>query len=125
MGLGLQHAALPVAGDQTREHPDYLDWVAREPRKPTLVKVEELREILQRSGYNVRVDDNLSADYVQLIDQTWAGADQIVAHLYAQPSQAQLVNVVCKEAELWARRARLLRSGLITYRRLLAAKRTF
>lgn len=113
-----------LASDRTLEHPDYRDWMLKEPRKPCLVHVDELVEILQRAGYNVRVNDDLSADYVTLIDQTWAGADQIVAQLYAQPGQAQLVNVVCKEAELWARRARLLRGGHVTYRRLLAAKRS-
>jgi len=113
-----------LANDQTLSHPAYRDWAAGEPRSLTLVQVEELREILQRCGYHVRVDDNLSNEYVSLIDQTWAGADKIVAELMAQPGQNQLVNVVFKEAELWARRAKLLREGHITYRRILAAKRT-
>lgn len=113
-----------LADEKTLTHPAYREWVAGEPRNLTLVRVEELREILQRCGYHVRVDDNLSAEYVSLIDQTWTGADKIVSDLLAQPGQNHLVNVVIKEAELWARRARLLREGHITYRRLLAAKRT-
>lgn len=113
-----------LADDKTLTHPAYREWVAGEPRDLTLVRVEELREILQRCGYHVRVDDNLSAEYVSLIDQTWNGADKIVSDLIAQPGQNHLVNVVLKEAELWNRRAKLLREGHITYRRLLAAKRT-
>ena len=113
-----------LANDETLTLPAYKDWAAGEPRTLTLVRVEELRDILQSSGYQVRVDDNLSNDYVSLIDQTWAGADKIVAELMAQPGQNQLVNVVIKEAELWARRSKLLRDGHITYRRILAAKRS-
>lgn len=113
-----------LANDQTLTQPAYKEWAAGEPRSLTLVGVNELREILQNCGYHVRVDDNLSNEYVSLIDQTWAGADKIVADLLAQPEQSQLVNVVFKEAELWTRRAKLLREGHITYRRLLAAKRT-
>ena len=114
-----------LAGDETLDNPAFQNWSDREPRKLTLVRVEELRDILVRCGYHVRVDDDLSTDYVSLIDQTWAGADKVVAELHAQPGQAQLVNVVIKEAELWARRAKLLRQGHITYRRLLAAKKSF
>lgn len=113
-----------LANNQSSGQPTFQEWAAGEPRNLTLVRVEELRDILQRCGYHVRVDDNLSSEYVSLIDQTWAGADKIVAELMAQPGQSQLVNVVFKEAELWARRAKLLRDGHITYRRILAAKRT-
>lgn len=112
-----------LTSERSLAHSAFHEWHSSEPRRLNLVTVEELRETLTSQGYNIRVDDDLSLEYVSLVEQTWTGADKIVAELYAQPGQQHLVNIVFKEAELWSRRARLLRGGQLSYRRLLASRR--
>lgn len=112
-----------MSNDSVLMAPEFRDWIANEPSRIMPITHAEFLQQLTQSNYIVRVDDDISEDYVHLIDKAWAGADKIVLDLYNQPGQAHLVGIVLKEAELWSRRAQLIRKGLLSYRRILAAKK--
>lgn len=111
-----------VSSESATQKEQYQEWIAHEPRRILPATHDSFVAQLNQADYLVRVDDDLTHEYVGLIDKAWAGADRVVLALFNEPGQAHLANVLLKEAELWNKRARLLRSGLLSYRRILLAK---
>lgn len=101
----------------------YRDWRASEPRRPTPCERRELTQLLEQSELTVRVDDDLTAEYIDLVTKAWSGADRVVADVISDSSTSHLAQVVLKEAEVWSRRLAMLKSGRLSFRRMLASKR--
>jgi 2-polyprenyl-3-methyl-5-hydroxy-6-metoxy-1,4-benzoquinol methylase len=99
------------------------NWLAKESKPLHLVDRSALSKMFEPSSWTVRVDDDLTPQYIALVTEAWRGADKIVAQLMSKPEQAPLAPLVLKEAEFWMRRVNLFKSGKLQMRRILAAKR--
>ena len=110
-----------VKHEQTLGEAAYRDWAAGEPTRPNLRTAAALTDAFTKAGFQVRVDEDRTQEYCGLINKTWANAAEVVAELMGEPGQVHLAQVVLGEAELWNRRAELMKQGVIEYRRILAA----
>lgn len=105
-------------------HPDYLEWKTKEPERPYPVPAGEMLEILKAEGFSIRVNEDVTQNYVTMISRAWAEADRVIANLMRQGEEGkQLVQVLVREAEFWSRRSRLLQSNILQVHRILAAKK--
>ena len=73
--------------------------------------------------FNIRVNEDVSEHYVELINESWKGADQVAAKVAEEEDGEELVRTLLREAEFWSRRVRLLKAGRIQVRRILASKK--
>lgn len=88
---------------------DVLDtWRAAEPRKPTPSTLEEYGELLAHLRYEVKSTDDLTAEYVALIQTGWK---ELHAHLKNAKIQPEKAAMLMDEADLWMARCRALESG--------------
>jgi SAM-dependent methyltransferase len=101
----------------------YRDWRASEPRRPSPCERGDMTRILEEANFTVRVDDDLTAEYVAQVTQAWSRANAVVAEVMGDPARAHLSKVVLREAEVWSRRLTMFKSGRLTYRRMVATKR--
>ena len=99
----------------------YREWKEAEPSTPCPVTQEELVDLMQSAGFSVRVNEDISENQCELITQAWAGADAIVTGMMEQTS-SDLVDKLLKEAEIWALRSKLLKSGSLKLVRILGYK---
>ncbi|MCG8504230.1 MAG: methyltransferase domain-containing protein [Sphingomonadales bacterium] len=112
-----------VAGEQISDGRKLADWVAGERIRPCLVDAEELAKAVTKAGFAIRVNEDISDQYIELISRAWAGADKVAQKLIHEPNGEGLVTTLLKEAEFWSRRTELLRSGDLRAWRLLAYKK--
>ena len=108
-----------VATDEYREWRDS----EAERRRPYLATVEDLVAMLKKVRFNIRVNEDVSEHYVELINDSWKGADQVAAKVAEEEDGEELVRTLLREAEFWSRRVRLLKAGRIQVRRILASKK--
>jgi len=112
-----------AANDQAAASPAFADWCAHEPVEPHPATLESLVADLESVRLGIRVNEDVSEHYAHLISRSWADADQIVAKLIKRGKEGlALVDVLLREAEMWTRRAKLLRSGELRVQRILAHK---
>lgn len=105
-------------------HPDYLEWKTKEPDRPYPVPAGEMLEILKAAGFSIRVNEDVTQQYVGMISRAWSEADRVIATLMRQGEEGkQLVQVLVREAEFWSRRSRLLQANILQVHRILAAKK--
>ncbi len=104
---------------------EYRDWrdSEAERRRPYLATVEDLVSMLKKVRFNIRVNEDVSEHYVELINESWKGADQVAAKVAEEEDGEELVRTLLREAEFWSRRVRLLKAGRIQVRRILASKK--
>jgi hypothetical protein len=112
-----------LADGVTVDDPAVRGWLAKEPKPLHLEPRQTMLALFDPAVWNIRVDDDLTDQYVGLVTEAWRGAEAIVAQIMATPDQAALAPIVLKEAELWVRRLEMFRSGKLQMRRILAAKR--
>lgn len=103
----------------------YKEWRAgeAEKRKPYMVTAPEMVDHLKKARFNIRVNEDVSSTYIDLINKAWAGADKVAAKLMKQDDGEALIRMLLREAEYWSRRARLLESGDLRVWRILASKK--
>lgn len=104
---------------------DYRKWKEGEPVKPYPVTTDELVGMMEKAGFVVRVNEDISDQYTDIIASAWKGADQVVEKLMSEKeSGPRLVNCLLQEAEYWSRRSKLLKDGTLEVRRMLGYKKT-
>ena len=103
---------------------DYRKWKESERKRPAPVTADELAELFKSAHLLVRVDEDVSDDYISVINKAWAGADKVAARLSDQPDGPELIQALMREAELWAHRSRMLKEGHLRVWRILAAKKS-
>lgn len=103
----------------------YREWRKgeSEKRKPYLVTAPEMAAMLKKARFNIRVNEDVSDTYIELINRAWTGADKVAAKLRKQEDGEALIRMLLKEAEFWSRRARMLESGDLRIWRILASKK--
>lgn len=107
------------------KNPAYIEWRDQEPQYPHCVTVQDMHDLLQRAGFSVRVNEDVTEQYTVMIARAWAEADKAIAKLMSQGENGRaLVDVLMREAELWSRRTKLLESGTLQVYRILASKKS-
>ncbi len=83
-------------------------WRAAELRKPTPCTLEEYSELLAHLRFEVKSMDDLTAEYVALIQTGWKKVHSHLKNAKIQPEKAAML---MEEAGLWMARCRALESG--------------
>ena len=114
-----------LGSDGARSSDEYKEWRdgEAERRRPFMVTAPELVDMLKKARFIVRVNEDVSDHYVELVNHAWAGADKVAARIAKQEDGEELLKTLVKEAEYWNRRVRLLRSGALRVWRILASKK--
>jgi len=103
--------------------PDVIDWLRQEPVDPFPVTSGTTTRTLEAAGFNIRVNEDITDQYLGLITDAWANADQIVATLSQQGEDAKAnLMAILSEAEFWSRRTKIMKSGQLRVCRYLAHK---
>lgn len=104
-----------LEGDPTG--PEILVWQAHEPVQPHLMRPAEYRAELEKLEFEVRVMEDVTEAYMAALTQAFAG---FAERLRQAPAGEDRRALGLREAELWNRRARLLRSGQVRVHRVYA-----
>lgn len=105
------------------EDKDVQQWLKLEPSRPYPVTADIINTLLKKVGFSVRVNENISDTYVELITDNWAKADKIVENLHKKgDAEIQSITTMMKEAEFWSLRKKLLKKDLIGVSRFLVYK---
>lgn len=102
----------------------YKEWMVGERSHPFPVLSTELVEILKANRMQVRVSEDISMQYIEMINQAWAGADEVASKLAQQENGAQMIQTLMREAEFWTRRKKLLETGDLKLWRIVANKKS-
>lgn len=112
-----------VKSHESLAHPDVIDWIQHEPTIPFPVTSETLKFTLEKVGFTIRIHEDITDHYLSLINDAWANADRLVMSLETDDGSNQKKMVaIMKEAELWNRRTKIMRSGELKVFRYLAHK---
>jgi len=95
------------------------EWLARERPTPTLWTADKTAKTLREAGYDVRVNEDISAKLRQLVVAGWA---RYIGTLKPGAVDPAFGEAVIHEIELWSRRLSLIDSGEIACHRFHAFK---
>jgi len=112
-----------VADESVYAKDTYKQWRVGETADPCPNTADEIKAMLKDVKLQVRVSEDISDDYIKLINKAWAGADKVAAKLVKQENGAALIQTLMREAEFWARRKKLLESGDLRLWRFVANKK--
>jgi cyclopropane fatty-acyl-phospholipid synthase-like methyltransferase len=101
----------------------YKEWKIGERTTPYPILADDIKAILKKNNLQVRVSEDISQQYIDMINQAWAGADQVAAKLAKQDDGTKLIQTLMREAEFWARRKKMLESGDLQLLRIVANKK--
>lgn len=103
---------------------NYKSWKVGERSNPYPVMAEDLSEMLKSANMQVRVSEDISIQYVEMINKAWRGADKIAAQLAKEEDGANMIQILMREAEFWTRRKKLLEHGDLKLWRVVANKKS-
>jgi cyclopropane fatty-acyl-phospholipid synthase-like methyltransferase len=110
-----------LSNSESMVNPDVQKWIMGEPITPHFVPESEMSGYFENAGFTIRVDEDISEDYVNIISTSWAGAEKIVATL-AKKGEIDSIQTLMKDAEFWNLRSKLLSEGYIQVRKYLVHK---
>jgi len=113
-----------IGSDAVIGKDSYKEWVAGERHKPYPVLSDDLVDILKSNRMQVRVSEDISRQYVDMINKAWAGADEVAAKLAKREDGAIMIQTLMREAEFWTRRKKLMESGDLKLWRIVANKKS-
>ncbi|MBK1639259.1 hypothetical protein CKO24_09390 [Rhodothalassium salexigens DSM 2132] len=111
-----------LANEDARRDPEVKEWLRHEPFTPFLATSKEFSGLFSNCDFVVRVDEDVTLEYIQLINRNWRGADELVERLKMQPDGPDLITVLMRHGELWQRRASLMKAGKLRLWRLMGTK---
>ncbi len=105
------------------ENPDVQKWLKQEATQPYLATTAIMQEAIEKTGFSLRVNEDISDEYVKLIEGSWSKAAAIAQELAKKGSEGtKAIESLMAEAEFWALRAKLLKEGHIHVWRFLGYK---
>jgi len=113
-----------IGSDAVPARDRYKEWMVGERSHPYPVLADDLVEMLKASRMQVRVSEDISRQYVEMINQAWAGADEVAAKLAKRENGTAMIQTLMREAEFWTRRKKLLESGDLMLWRIVANKKS-
>ena len=102
----------------------YKEWIVGERSHPFPVLSDELVEMLKNNHMQVRVSEDISRQYIEMINKAWSGADEVAAKLAKRDDGTQMIQTLMREAEFWTRRKKMLESGDLKLWRIVANKKS-
>lgn len=104
-------------------HPDVYDWIENEPLHPFPTTSDDMISLLEESSFSIRIQEEITDQYMDMVNEAWAKAEEL-ALLLSEDGESGRSNMfaILKEAELWNRRIKALRSGELKLYRYLAHK---
>ena len=102
----------------------YKQWRVGERSTPYPCLVDDMVDLLKKYHFQVRVNEDISDQYIDMINHAWAGADETAAALAKQENGPKLIQTLMREAEFWTRRKKMLESGDLKLHRLVANKKS-
>lgn len=105
------------------KNPDVRKWLKQEATRPYPVTAGNMKTTLEEVGFTIRVNEDISSEYVELIEQSWSKAAIVAHHLSEKGEEGtKAIKSLMEEAEHWALRAKILKEGHIHVWRFLANK---
>ena len=102
---------------------DIISWIKDDPIPPYPITPDIMIKLLEAAGFKIRMDEDITPLYVDLIQQAWEGAGSVIEFFSNQGEDGKAeLHSILKEAEYWTRRLKLLQSGKLTLHRILAHK---
>ena len=102
---------------------DVQKWFRQEPLHPYPVPSETMEKMLTDCGYTLRVNEDITDSYVDMIAKSWVGVAEVIESLNKQEEdQTDTIQRLIKEAEFWNLRSKLLKEGHLRVWRFLAYK---
>jgi cyclopropane fatty-acyl-phospholipid synthase-like methyltransferase len=101
---------------------DFINWRNQEPLKPYCKTEKEYKDVIELVGFQTRVNEDISQQYIELISNAWRGSTDVVKELLKEENSTEMIDILLTEAEFWARRVTLLKSGYLKVWRILAYK---
>lgn len=102
----------------------YKEWSVGERNHPFPVLSDDLVKMLKDNRMQVRVSEDISRQYIEMITKAWAGADEVAAKLAKREDGAAMIQTLMREAEFWTRRKKMLESGDLKLWRIVANKKS-
>jgi ubiquinone/menaquinone biosynthesis C-methylase UbiE len=99
------------------KRPELKAWMARETFPPVLWTIEQYNDCLTSLGFDIRVVEDVTPMYRQMIVGGWA---RLIKEVDLKTMARSHLRVVVNEAELWALRIAALESGAVRVYRLHA-----
>lgn len=113
-----------ISSDAVLGKDRYKEWIVGERMHPYPVLPDELVSMVKGNRLQVRVSEDISMQYVDMINQAWSGADEVAAKLARQDDGTQKIQTLMREAEFWTRRKKLLETGDLKMWRIVANKKS-
>ncbi len=102
---------------------DVQKWIRQEPTQPFPIPNEEMEKLLTDCGYILRVNEDITDSYIDMIAKSWAGVGDVIESLTKHPEdQTDTINRLVKEAEYWMLRSKTMKEGHVKAWRFLAYK---
>ncbi len=111
-----------LLNEESMINSDVQKWQMQETTAPFFITEKEMKKNLEDAGFNVRVNEDISEDYIKIISKNWAGAEKILASLSPQDEMDSL-QIIMKDAESWNLLSKLLSDKHIQVRKYLAHKK--
>ncbi len=112
-----------ISDKSALENPDVQKWLGQEAAQPFPVTSGNMTKFLEEAGFTIRVNEDISHEYVDLIEHSWSKAAIVAQHLSEKGEEGtKAIKSLMEEAEHWALRAKLLKEGQIHVWRFLANK---
>jgi SAM-dependent methyltransferase len=96
-------------------------WVERDPDHPKLWAMQNYIEELTKQKLDIRIQEDITEESRKVITQAWA---EYMASVDHSKLDNAMVSAMVDEAEVWARRVKLLESGDLKVCRFHALKKT-
>ena len=100
----------------------FKDWREKETIRPYCQTEQEYKELIEVVGFKTRVNEDITAQYIELISNAWKGATDVVQQLLKEENSREMIDLLLAEAEFWTRRVTLLKSGQLKVWRILGYK---
>lgn len=102
---------------------DVQKWLRQEPTQPHPVTSKDMEELLTDRGYKLRVNEDITDLYIDMIAKSWAGVSDVIESLNNNPEdQTETIQRLVKEAEFWMLRSKIMKDGHVKVWRFLAYK---
>ena len=102
---------------------DVQTWLRKEPTQPFPIPNDSMENILTECGYILRVNEDITDAYIDMIAKSWAGVSDVIESLTKHPEdQSETINRLVKEAEFWMLKSKIMKEGHLKAWRFLAYK---
>lgn len=102
---------------------DVQKWIRQEPSQPYPVPNDTMEKLLTDCGYILRVNEDITDQYIDMIAKSWAGVDKVIESLTkSKEDQSETIQRLIKEAEYWMLKSKTMKDGHVKAWRFLVYK---